>query len=72
MDALQICYTYLLNTHLLTDTDWHCLTVNTLNLMMLWWLMKDCIGQHFCNAVVWTAELLRVKKKLEISLTTLF
>jgi len=45
---------------------------NTLNLMMLWWLIKGCIDQRFCNAVVWIAELVRVKKKLEISLTTLF
>jgi len=48
---------------------------NTLNLMMLWWLMKGCMGQRFCNAVVWIAELLRVKKSwklVEISLTTLF
>jgi len=52
---------------------------NTLNLMMLWWLMKGCMGQRtpqrFCNAVVWIAELVRVTKswKLgEISLTTLF
>ena len=35
---------------------------NTLNLMMLWWLMKGCIDQRFCNAVVWIAELVRVKK----------
>ena len=25
---------------------------NTLNLMMLWWLVKGCMGQRFCNAVV--------------------
>ena len=25
--------------------------------MMLWWLMKGCMGQRFCNAVVWIAEL---------------
>jgi len=35
--------------------------------MMLWWLMKGCMGQGFCDAVVWIAELERVKK-LEISL----
>jgi len=35
-------------------------------LLMLWWLVKGCTGQHFCNAVVWIAELVRVKK-LEIS-----
>jgi len=29
--------------------------------------MKGCMGQRFCNAVVWIAELVRVKKKLEIS-----
>jgi len=29
--------------------------------MMLWWLMKGCMGQRFCNAVVWIAELARVK-----------
>jgi len=35
---------------------------NKLNLMMLWWLMKGCMGQRFCNAVVRIAELVRVKK----------
>jgi len=31
--------------------------------MMLWWLMKGCMGQRFCNAVVvWIAELVRAKK----------
>jgi len=41
---------------------------------MLWWLMKGCMGQRFCNAVVWIAELVRKKnwKLVEISLTTLF
>ena len=34
--------------------------------MMLWWLMKGCMGQRFCNAAVWIAELVGVKK-LEIS-----
>jgi len=34
---------------------------NTLNVMMLWWLMKGCMGQ-FCNAVVWIAELVCAKK----------
>jgi len=24
--------------------------------------MKGCMGQRFCNAVVWIAELVRVKK----------
>jgi len=41
-------------------TYWHRLALfnsNTLNLMMLWWLMKGCLGQRFCNAVVWIAEL---------------
>jgi len=35
--------------------------------------MKGCMGQRFCNAVVWIAELVRVKKSwklVEISLTT--
>jgi len=43
--------------------------------MMLWWLMKGCMGQRFCNVVVWIAELVRVKKSwklVEINLTTLF
>jgi len=54
---------YLILTYLLTGTGWHCLTVsNTLNLMMLWRLMKGCMGQRFCNAVVRIAELVRVKK----------
>ena len=35
---------------------------NTLNPMMLWWLMKGCMGQRFCDAVVWFAELARVNK----------
>ena len=35
---------------------------NRNTLMMLWWLMKGCMGQRFCNAVVWIAELVRVKK----------
>jgi len=36
------------------------------SLMMLWWLMKGCMGQRFafCNAVVWIAELVHVKKKV--------
>jgi len=48
-------------------------SINTL--MMLWWLMKGCMGQRFCNALVWIAELVRVKKSwnlFEINLTTLF
>jgi len=43
--------------------------------MMLWWLMKGCMGQRLCNAVVWIAEIVRVKKSwksVEISLGTLF
>jgi len=28
---------------------------------MLWWL-KGCMGQRFCNDVVWIAEIVRVKK----------
>jgi len=39
---------------------------NSNTLMMLWWLMKGCMGQRFCNAVVWIAEVVRVKK-LEIN-----
>jgi len=57
---------YLIRTYLLAQFN-----SNTLNLMMLWWLMKGCMGQHFCNAVVWIAELVH-EKKLEISLATLF
>jgi len=37
---------------------------------MLWWLMKV-----FCNAVVWIAEIVHVKKSwkfVEINLTALF
>jgi len=30
--------------------------------MMLWWLMKGCMGQRFSNAVVWIAARVRVKK----------
>jgi len=42
--------------------------------MILWWLMKGCMGQRFSSAVVWIAELVRVKKSwklVEISLTNL-
>jgi len=38
-------------------------------------LLKGCMGQRFCDAVVWIAELVHVKKSwklVEISLTTLF
>jgi len=42
---------------------WHRLALfNSNTLMMLWWFMKGCMGQRFCNAVVWIAELVRVKK----------
>ena len=37
-----------------------------LNLMMLWWLMKGCMGQRFCNAVVWIAELASLKKRWKL------
>jgi len=60
-------------------TYWHRLALfnsNTPNLMMLWWLMKGCmVSASICNAVVWIAELVRVKKcwkLVEISLATLF
>jgi len=57
-------------------TYWHRLAlVKSTTLMTLWWLMKGSMGQHFCNAVVWIAELVRVKKiwkLVEIGLTTLF
>jgi len=43
------------------------LLFNSNTLLMLWWLFKGCMGQRFCNAVVWIAELVHVKK-LEISL----
>ena len=39
---------------------------NSSTLLVLWWLMKGCMGQRFCNAVVSIAELVRVKP-LEIS-----
>jgi len=48
---------------------------NSNTLLMLWWLMKGCMGQRFCNAVIWIAELVRVKKRwqlVEINLTTSF
>jgi len=47
---------YLIRTYLLAQFN-----SNTLNLMMLWWLTKGCMGQCFCNAVVWIAELVREK-----------
>ena len=70
--------TILLNYLILTY--WHRLALfntNTLNLLMLWWLVKGCMGQRLCrpNAVVWITELVRVKKSLrlvEISSTSLF
>jgi len=58
-------YLYLINYYLLTY--WHRLALfNSNTPMMLWWLMKGCMGQRFCNAAVWTAELVR-EKKLKIS-----
>jgi len=50
-------------------TYWHrpaLFNSNTLNLMRLWWLMKGCMGQRFCNAVVWIAELVWVKKSWKL------
>ena len=50
-------------------TYWHRLVLfnsNTLNLSMLWWLMKGCMGQRFCDAVVWIAELVRMKKSWKL------
>ena len=29
---------------------------------LLWCLLKGCMGQRFCDAVVWIAELVHVKK----------
>jgi len=46
-------------------TYWHRLALfnsSTLNPMMLWWLMKGCMGQRFCDAVVRIAEPARVKR----------
>ena len=55
-------------------TDWLCVTVidcllnhrlalfNSNTLLMLWWLMKGCMGQRFRHSVVWIAELVHVKK----------
>ena len=62
--------------YLLTDLLYSAVS----SLMMLWWLTQGCMGQRFasrhcCNAVVWIAELVHVKKSwklVEISLTTLF
>jgi len=48
LDALQIFSTYSLALF----------NGNTLNLMMLWWLMKGCMGLRFCNA-----ELVPVKQQ---------
>jgi len=40
---------------------WHrlALFVNALNALVA---MKGCMGQRFCNAVIWITELVRVKK----------
>ena len=59
---------YSLLTYLIL-TYWHRLALfksNTLDLMMLWYLMKGCMGQHFCNAVVWIAELVHVKQSWKL------
>ena len=29
---------------------------------LLWYLLKGCMGQRFCDAVVWIAELVHIKK----------
>jgi len=34
--------------------------------------MKGCMGQRFCKAAVWIAELVCVKKLVKINLTILF
>jgi len=43
---------------------------------MLWWLLKGCMGQRFCEyAVVWIAKLVHVKKSwklVKITFTALF
>jgi len=47
---------------------------NSNTLLMLWWLLKGCMGQFFSDAVVWIAELNAGEKSwklVEISLTTL-
>jgi len=55
---LQIFSTKILNTYLFTSA------VELLNGHdnSIYFNMKGCIGQRFCNAVVWIAELVRVKK----------
>jgi len=32
---------------------------NSNTMLTLWWFMKGRMGQHFCNAIVWIAELVR-------------
>jgi len=60
---LQIAFRRTANILYLLASAWHRLALfNSNTLMMLWWLMKGCVGQRFCNAVVWIAELVRVKK----------
>jgi len=53
---------YLITFYVLTY--WHhrlaLFNSNTLNLMMLWWLMKGCMGQRFCNVWNFGLQNLRV------------
>ena len=70
--SLTGCDTAMSAVKLLNDHN-NTIYFNSNTLMMLWWLLKGCMGQRFCNAVVQIAELLHVKKsEIEISLTTLF
>jgi len=61
----QLLTNLLLNTYLLAPG---LALFNSNAQVMLWWLMKFCMAQRFCNAVVWIAELARVNKKLEITI----
>jgi len=42
-------------------TIWLALFISS-TLLILWWLIKGCMGQRFCNAAVWIAGLLHVRK----------
>ena len=61
----QLLTNLLLNTYLLAPG---LALFNSNAQVMLWWLMKFCMAQRFCNAAVWIAELARVNKKLEITI----
>jgi len=49
--SLTGCDTTMSAVKLLNDHN-NTIYFNSNTLMMLWWLLKGCMGQRFCNAVV--------------------